>query len=233
LTFLCHAGTDDIELRELLTLPSGTPSYRLPQAPPEPRLSGFASHPTLWAQCPLRPTDRPTSAALAAQTHAASCCSILRALLPLGYFGALTPLRHSSAATAARRPGPSRPRPDLQLRAASTDLCRYTLPRDQSFFGSLRLLPGCDWDRQFCLATPRQHRHKPLGRNGTELTWRPDSVLAALGFSPFEGFFPTGCTASVVATGDRGGHSFRAARRGSYLVYPCKRILGWRGICSR
>ena len=187
LTFLRHAGTDDIELRELLTLPSGTPSYRLPQALPEPRLSGFASHPTFWAWCPLlpdQPTDRPTSAALAAQT---------RGILPLDPPGLVAPglfrgsyaSPNSSAATAARRPGPSRPRPGLQLRAASTDLCRCFLPRDHSFFGSPWLLPGCDRDRQLRLATPRQYRHKPLGRNGTELTWRPDSVLAALGFFPY------------------------------------------------
>lgn len=126
MTFLRHAGTDDIELRELLTLLSGTPSYRLPQALPEPRLSGFASHPTFWAWCPLlpdQPTDRPTSAALAAQTR-----GILPldppglVLLTLDYFEALTPLRTLLQPQL----------PDDLGRRALAQACSFALPRPTS-----------------------------------------------------------------------------------------------------
>jgi hypothetical protein len=131
---------------------------------------------------PTQSTDRPTDLC---SFDCPDTRSILlldpRGLLPLNYSEFLTPFRHSSSATAARRPGPLRPRPNPQLRAAPTDLCRHLLP------SSLWLLPGCDRGRQLRLATPRQHRHKTLGQNGT---WRPDSVLAALGFSSSLEIFP-------------------------------------------
>ncbi|KAJ9413793.1 hypothetical protein QL093DRAFT_2569789 [Fusarium oxysporum] len=72
-------------------------------------------------------------------------------------------------------------------------------------------------------------RHKPLGQNGTELTWRPwKGAIASsteqrsghLGFFPREGF-PQGCMGIM---------DFLPQGMESYLIYLCKRILGWRGI---
>ncbi|KAJ0126501.1 Uncharacterized protein HZ326_30393 [Fusarium oxysporum f. sp. albedinis] len=51
---------------------------------------------------------------------------------------------------------------------------------------------GCRLDynqvRHFCLTTSRQHRRKPLGRNGTELTWGPRKEAAV--FSCRASFWP-------------------------------------------
>ncbi|KAF5542800.1 hypothetical protein FMEXI_7322 [Fusarium mexicanum] len=96
---------------------------------------------------------------------------------------------------------------------------------------------------------PRRHvsldettRHKPLGRNGTELTWRPwigaiasstEQRSGRLGFFSYEGF-SQGCTVlGLQLLAILGIMVLLPLGVKSYLIYLRRRILGWRGMSSR
>lgn len=105
-----------------------------------------------------------------------------------------------------------------------TDLCSYVLPRELLSSAASAAARNTTGPRRFA-SLGEAARHKSLGRNGTELAWRPWSGPTApstkqrtgrLGFFSCEGF-PQGCTALVAATGDLRGYGLPALGCGKLL----------------
>lgn len=123
---------NDTELRGLSTSPSGATSYAVLAA--YSYLSILASRAfDNPGSAPLDfPSDRPLQLWLPRRQFAASCCLLLRVLLPPDLPRAVTPREQLSAASAARLSGPHRPRPCLQRHAALTDVCSFGCPDNTS-----------------------------------------------------------------------------------------------------
>jgi hypothetical protein len=139
----------------------------------------------------------------------------------------------------ARAPNGSLPFP--QPESCLTDLRSRVLPRGFLSFAASAAARNTTGHRRF-VSLDETTRHKPLGQNGTELTWRPwveeatsstEQRSGRLGFFSCKGF-PQGCTIlGLQLLAILGIMVLLPSSVESYLIYLCKRILGWRGMCSR
>jgi hypothetical protein len=199
----------DTELRELLTTPSGTISYVVSVASSYLDITASRAFDILGS-APLRFPARPTSAASAAQTTFAAFCRLTieghRTLtliltcspsLPRPTFAA-SAAEQDQQPSAARLSGPSvAPNFDARVSNGSlpfpqpkrcmTDLCSRVLPREPLSFAASAAARNTTGLRRY-VSLAETTRHKPLGRNGTELTWRPRKD--ATDFSRRAAFWP-------------------------------------------